>query len=86
MTKEELLKTYGSLSDKERSELDHFIAKLQKQHVEQKPKKKLRSFRDEPFFGMWKDREDMKEGGAAWVRELRNGPHWNRLKRDNDPR
>lgn len=48
-----------------------------------KPEK--RSFRDEPFFGMWKDREDMKEGGAAWVRNLREGPHWNRLKRD-DPR
>jgi hypothetical protein len=86
MTKEELLKTYGSLSDKERSELDRFITKLQKQHVEQRPKKKLRSFRDEPFFGMWKDREDMKEGGAAWVRKLRSGPHWNRLKRDNDSR
>lgn len=86
MTKEELLKTYGSLSSEERLELERFIAKLRKQHVEQKPKKKLRSFRDEPFFGMWKDREDMKEGGAAWVRNLRSGPHWNRLKRDNDPR
>ena len=86
MTKEELLKTYGSLSDKERSALDRFITNLQKQHVEQRPKKKLRSFKDEPFFGMWKDREDMKDGGAAWVRELRSGPHWNRLKRDNDSR
>jgi len=42
----------------------------------------VRSFRDEPFFGMWKDREDMKEGGAAWVRKLRSGPHWNRFKRN----
>ncbi len=48
---------------------------------ERKPSK--RSFRDEPFFGMWKDREDMKDGGAAWVRRLREGPEWNRLKRDD---
>ncbi len=50
---------------------------------ERKQKPSKRSFRDEPFFGMWKDREDMKEGGSAWVRDLRDGPHWNRLKRDD---
>jgi len=83
MTKEELLKTYGSLSNEERLKLEQFIAKLRKHHSEAaKPKKRVRSFRDEPFFGMWKDREDMKEGGAAWVRKLRSGPHWNRFKRN----
>jgi secreted Zn-dependent insulinase-like peptidase len=53
---------------------------------EARPRKPLkRSFREEPFFGMWKDREDMKDGGAEWVRDLREGPHWNRLKRDDWP-
>ncbi len=65
MTKEELLKTYGTLSAEERLKLERFIAKLRKQHAEQpEPKQNPRSFKDEPFFGMWKDREDMKEGGS----------------------
>lgn len=29
------------------------------------------------FFGMWADREDMKDGGAAWVRKLRE-TEWRR--------
>ena len=28
-------------------------------------------FSDEPFIGMWRDREDMRDGNA-WVRNLRN--------------
>jgi hypothetical protein len=28
------------------------------------------NFRDEPFVGMWKDREDM-EDSSQWVRQLR---------------
>lgn len=34
---------------------------------------------DEPFIGMWKDRDDMQEGGAAWVRQLR-AHEWNRQR------
>jgi len=34
----------------------------------EKPKTKLE---DHPFFGMWADREDMKDP-AAWVRKLRS--------------
>jgi len=75
MTQEELLKTYGTLSTKERLELEHFIAKLRKQHTEHpKPKKKLRPIREEPFFGMWKDREDMADP-VEWVRKIRR-EHW----------
>lgn len=33
------------------------------------PKKPFRSI-DSPFFGMWKDREDMKDP-VAWVRKIR---------------
>lgn len=75
MTKEELLKTYGSLSNEERLKLERFIAKLRKQHAERtKPKKQLRPLREEPFFGMWKDREDMADP-VEWVRKIRR-EHW----------
>jgi hypothetical protein len=32
---------------------------------------KPRSLKDEPFIGMWKDREDMQDSGA-WVRAVRH--------------
>jgi hypothetical protein len=35
-----------------------------------KTKEKTKSSRDDPFFGMWKDREDMKDP-VAWVRKIR---------------
>jgi hypothetical protein len=38
---------------------------------------------DEPFIGMWKDRDDMQEGGAAWIRRLR-AHEWNRQRRRAD--
>ena len=37
--------------------------------VNGEPKKPFRSI-DSPFFGMWKDREDMKDP-VAWVRKIR---------------
>jgi len=35
---------------------------------------------DEPFVGMWKDREEMQDS-VAWVRELRER-EWNRFPRE----
>ncbi len=71
------------MPSKQRREIERLVEdfRQKKETAKQKPAK--RSFREEPFFGMWKDRVDMKEGGAAWVRKLRSGPHWNRLKRDD---
>ncbi len=37
---------------------------------ETKPRMKMK---DHPFFGMWKDREDMKDP-VAWVRKMRDTP------------
>jgi prevent-host-death family protein len=37
---------------------------------EPKPKMKMK---DHPFFGMWKDRDDMKDP-VAWVRKMRDTP------------
>jgi len=41
-------------------------------HPVKEGKAKKRSFKDHPAFGMWKDREDMKDP-SAWVREIRKG-------------
>lgn len=38
--------------------------------IKTKEKKKKINFRKLPAFGMWKDREDMKDS-AKWVRDLR---------------
>ncbi len=35
-----------------------------------RPDTKKTSLRDEPFIGMWKDREDLRDS-VAWVREIR---------------
>jgi len=34
------------------------------------PQRSQRKFSEEPFFGMWKDREDMADS-TEWVRRLR---------------
>lgn len=83
MTKEELITEILALPSKKRMKIERLVEDLkhEEENADRKPSK--RSFRDEPFFGMWKDREDMKEGGADWVRKLRQGPHWNRSKRDD---
>ncbi len=85
MTKEELISEIFAMPSKDRKEVERMVEsfKNRKESVKRKPTK--RPFRDEPFFGIWKDREDMKMGSAARVRNLRRGPHWNRLKCD-DPR
>ena len=39
--------------------------------AEPEPEPAATSMTDEPWFGMWADREDMKDP-AAWVRDLRS--------------
>lgn len=53
------------MPSKDRKEIERMVEsfKNRKESVKRKPTK--RSFRDEPFFGMWKDREDMKMGGTG---------------------
>lgn len=49
-----------------------FIAFLQQQRKRSRPKReaKLPDLRDEPFVGMWRDREDMADS-VAYVKNLR---------------
>ena len=77
MTNEELIKEISSLPVEAKRQIEKFVALLKRTHEDTKPAVTEGSFRDDPAFGMWKDREDMKDGGAAWVRKFRK-EHWDR--------
>ena len=77
MTNEELLREISTLSIDARRHIERYVALLKKKTGNSVTKKSKKSFRDEPAFGMWKDREDMKDGGAAWVRKIRE-EQWNK--------
>jgi len=47
-----------------------FVVFLQSRYETKRPVEKKGSILDEPFVGMWEDREDMKDS-LAWVRNLR---------------
>lgn len=80
MTNEELLREFNTLPSEVKSQIERIIERFKKdQTTEARPKKKI-PLREEPFFGMWKDREDMKDGGAAWVRKIRE-EQWNKHRR-----
>lgn len=63
---------FDDLPANAQQEVIDFIEFLQKRY--KKPKKpqveKKRKLSEEPFYGMWQDREDMKDS-VAWVRRLR---------------
>lgn len=82
MTNEELIKEITSMPDKEKRIVERVITRIRKRFAEPnvRPAEKKKSFRDDPFFGIWADREDMKEGGAAWVRKIRK-EQWDRSDR-----
>jgi len=72
MTNEDLLREISSLPAEARALIEKYIDSLKKH----KPVsvKKRGSFRDEPAFGIWKDREEMKDS-VEWVRNIRK-THW----------
>ena len=79
MTNEELIKEFDLLPVSIRRRIENIIADARKQNGTIKIKETVSktSLSEHPFVGMWKDREDMKEGGAAWVRKLRR-EQWDR--------
>lgn len=80
MTNEELIKEISSLPSEVKNQIGRMIERFKKdQKAKTNPIKKI-PLREEPFFGMWKDREDMKDGGAAYIRRLRD-EQWNRHQR-----
>lgn len=60
-----LVEIISSLSEQEQNLLNKKLAKLQISEA------RFENWQDEPFVGMWKDRQDM-EDSTAWVRSIRH--------------
>jgi len=77
MTLLEIYQEIESLPPEAQKQVEDFVAFLRARY---KPiaKKRIKrgKLEDEPFFGMWKRREDMRDS-AQWVRELRQR-EWSR--------
>ena len=79
MIKEKAWTELNELPPDAQYQVMEFIAFLhtryqQKTHPESEPET---LWKDEPFWGMWKDREEMDDS-SAWVRNLRH-TEWNRI-------
>lgn len=71
MTYEDTLREFASLPPEGRQEAADFITLLREHYSRlDSSEHKGRDLRDFGFFGMWRDREDMRDS-TAWVRTLR---------------
>jgi hypothetical protein len=73
MTNEELLREIISLPAEAKLKIEKYIDYLRSRKTPSKSKLPLD---EEPAFGMWRDREDMKDS-TAWVRNIRE-THWSK--------
>jgi len=66
-----ILEDIQNLPPEAQKQVTDFVAFLKARYGEVSRKKsKLGKIEDEPFIGMWKDREDMRDS-VRWVREVR---------------
>ena len=67
-----LVRDIGSLPPEAQKQVSDFVAFLKMRYPVVQPVRKIKRTKlaDEPFIGMWRDREDMKDS-AQWVRETR---------------
>jgi len=67
-----ILSQLAALSPEVQREVSDFIAFLKSRYKQMPPKKEAKkvNLNKEPFIGMWKDRQDMKDS-ASWVRNVR---------------
>ncbi|MEW5767403.1 MAG: DUF2281 domain-containing protein [bacterium] len=72
METSDILKEMASLPIEAQKQVVDFIALLKTRYSKGKviPKTKRVILSDEPFIGMWRGREDMRDS-TAWVRSLR---------------
>ena len=71
MTMPQLLQEITSLPPEAQKQVSDFVAFLKTRYrTPSRIKSKGVKWEEEPFYGMWKNREDMQDG-AKWVRELR---------------
>ena len=80
MTNEDLIREIPSLPNEVKNKIGRIIEQFKKERASDEKPVARGPLREEPFFGMWKDREDMKDGGAAYIRRLRD-EQWNRHRR-----
>lgn len=69
MTAQRITEEYGALPPEARRQVDEFVAFLRFKHERVVPAPPA-PLEDEPFIGMWRDRDDL-EDSSAQVRELR---------------
>ena len=71
MTNEEVIREFSALPPEARREVEDFIHFLRERYGKESKASANGDWREENFVGMWKDRKDLRDGGAAFVRELR---------------
>jgi hypothetical protein len=73
-----IVREIASLPPEAQKQVIDFIAFLKTRYPVTQPVRKTRrtNLADEPFIGMWRDREDMQDS-TAWLRSLRRR-EWNR--------
>ena len=76
MTNEELLREFNSLPAEIKSKIEQIIERFKSDQKYATGPSKKKPLREEPFCGMWADREDMKDP-VAWVRQIRE-TQWNK--------
>jgi hypothetical protein len=74
----DLIQDIGSLPPEAQKQVSDFVAFLKTRYPAAKAARKTKrpKLADEPFIGMWRDRDDMKDS-SAWVRRLRES-EWER--------
>jgi hypothetical protein len=67
-----LIQDIASLPPEAQKQVLDFVAFLKSRYPASSPARKAKRTKlaDEPFIGMWRDREEMKDS-SAWVRRLR---------------
>ncbi len=72
MSHRKLITALNSLPPEAQRQVAEFIAFLKKQHelVNQPTKRNSAGLSRQPFIGMWRDRDDLKDS-SAWVRKTR---------------
>ena len=73
MEQEKLINQFKCLSPQDQRQVFDFIAFLQARYKSSKGRHESAGvlLRDEPFFGIWKNREEMADS-TSWVRNVRN--------------
>ncbi len=78
MDQETLWREYAALPDEARRRVDEFIVTLAARYANEQEQmtRDRRPLAEEPFVGMWRDRDEMADS-TAWVRSIREG-EWTR--------